>query len=72
MLERLVDAIERDPWVWLLCAVGAGWMLLSWGRSRWRAYQGRRRRREFDAREERRWQGHRRDSSHVTRFRRDR
>jgi hypothetical protein len=61
MLERLTATMVSDPWLWLLCAAVAGWMLVGWSLRRWRVYQGRRKKRDFAEREARRWAGHRRD-----------
>lgn len=61
MLERLQTWTSEETVLWLFFGAVALWMLLRWGRLRWRQHQAARRRRAFDAREARRWAGHRRE-----------
>jgi hypothetical protein len=67
-VEKVDQAVRSNTGLLLLCGAVAIWIVYRWLRGGWLRYQSNRRRKAFDSRKERNWQGHRRESSEVTRL----
>ena len=61
-----MDAINDFLWswtsVWVMCGLYGAWMFVAWARGAWRKFDARRRVKAFQSKEQRKWEGHRRDS----------